>query len=174
MTLEVCESSGCLALLIYKIRTRKEFRVCMKHGPNLRLLAQWCGRDSPTCLPLSSVLQDVASPSLSSASPTSTIQKHPSPQGKDPKAIRGSSSDAAHLPWLTVSPDIPRKLEQAQVSAWAQSCVGLASYCATQVPQNLMHHQHFFLQSPQPASCTTQPPQDQGALLEGGPWTLEM
>ena len=67
VTLEVCESSGFLALLIYKIRTRKEFRVHMKHGPNLRLLAQQCGRDSPDCLPLSSVLQDAASPSLSSA-----------------------------------------------------------------------------------------------------------
>ena len=105
--------------------------------------------------------------------PTSTIQKHPSPQVKDPKAIRGSSSDAACLPWLTVPPNILRKLEQAQVSAWAQSCVGPASCRPTQVPQNLMHHQRFFLQSPQPASCTTQPPQDQGTLLEGGPWTLE-
>lgn len=47
--------------------TRKELRVRMKHGPNLRLLAQQCGRDSPDCLPLSSVLQDAASPSLSSA-----------------------------------------------------------------------------------------------------------
>lgn len=105
--------------------------------------------------------------------PTSTIQKHPSPQGKDPKAIRGSSSADERLPWLTVSPNTPRKLDQAQVSAWAPSCVGLASCCPTQVPQNLMHHQHFFLQSPQPASCITQPPQDQGTRLEGDPWTLE-
>lgn len=124
--------SGCLALLTYKIRTRKEVRVRVKRESNLGLLgglAQRCGEGPPQwapCFTLSSVLRDAGFISLLSSTvlvPTSTPVKASIPTGERlQKATWANFSDVVYSLADPVSfPNTPRKLEQGQVLPWVQS-----------------------------------------------------